>query len=79
MQKVYFCQAVPKIWVKEAFIKNDSDNYVLHFKRQDYLFSMIFCCLEKYNSLREFSEGILVYQAKKKLFELIIFPKRAIW
>ncbi|MBP6755649.1 MAG: DUF4372 domain-containing protein [Bacteroidia bacterium] len=32
-------------------IKHNSDRYVYHFKSQDHLFSMIFCCLEKCNSL----------------------------
>ncbi|WP_396179705.1 DUF4372 domain-containing protein, partial [Flavobacterium sp.] len=38
--------------IQKAVKNYDSDRYVKHFKCKDHLFSMIFCCLEKCNSLR---------------------------
>jgi hypothetical protein len=36
--------------ISKGVKKHDADQYVKHFKSQDHLFSMIFCCLEKCNS-----------------------------
>ena len=45
--------------IKKSPKKQDSDKYVKHFKCQDHLFSMVFCCLEKCDSLREVIGGML--------------------
>lgn len=39
--------------IQEAVKKDDSDRYVKNFKCHDHLFSIVVCCLEKCNSLRE--------------------------
>ena len=39
--------------VQKAVKNHDSNRCVKHYKCNDHLFSMVFCCLEKYNSLHE--------------------------
>ena len=41
--------------IEKALKKHNSNRYVKYFKYKDHLFSMVFCCLEKCNSLRDVS------------------------
>ena len=61
--------------ISKAVKKHDSDRYVKHFKCQDHLFSMVFCSLEKCNSLREVAQQWWVYRAKNQSSESTIFTK----
>jgi len=65
--------------IQKAVKKHDSDRYVKHFKCNDHFFFMVFCCLEKCNSLREVTGEMLGLRAKRKLLESIIFQKRLLW
>jgi hypothetical protein len=63
--------------VKKAVKKYDSDRYVKHFKCQDHLFSMVFCCLEKCNSLREVAAGMVGLSDKKETVRINNLPKKS--
>lgn len=63
--------------VKKAVTKHDSDRYVKHFKCQDHLFSMVFCCLEKCNSLREVAQGMLGLSGKEETVRINHLPKKS--
>lgn len=63
--------------IKKAVKKHDSDKYVKHFKCQDHLFSMIFCCLEKCNSLREVAGGMLGLSGKEETVRINHLPKKS--
>lgn len=63
--------------ISKAVKKHDSDRYVKHFKCQDHLFSMIFCCLEKCNSLREVSGGMVGLSGKEHTVRINHLPKRS--
>ena len=63
--------------VKKAVKKYDSDRYVKHFKCQDHLFSMVFCCLEKCNSLREVAAGMVGLSDKKETVRINHLPKKS--
>jgi hypothetical protein len=63
--------------IQKAVKKHDSDRYVKHFKCQDHLLSMIFCCLEKCNSLREVSGGMLGLSGKEETVRINHLPKRS--
>ena len=56
---------IPNSLVTKAVNNHNSDRYVKHFKSQDHLFSMLFCVLEKCNSLREVAQVMLVLADKK--------------
>ena len=56
---------------------HDSDRYVKHFKCQDHLFSMVFCCLEKCNSLREVAGGMLGLSGKEETVRINHLPKKS--
>ena len=61
--------------IQKTVKKHDSDSYIKHFKCQAHLSSMVFCCLEKCNSLREFAQQWWVYRAKNQSSESTIFTK----
>jgi hypothetical protein len=63
--------------IQKAVKKFDSDRYVKHFKCQDHLFSMIFCSLEKCNSLREVSGGMLGLSGKEESVRIRHLPKKS--
>ena len=63
--------------IKKAVKKHDSDKYVKHFKCQDHLFSMVFCCLEKCNSLREVAGGMLGLSGKAETVRINHLPKKS--
>ncbi len=63
--------------IKKAVKKHDSDKYVKHFKCQDHLFSMVFCCLEKCNSLREVAGGMLGLSGKEETVRINHLPKKS--
>ena len=63
--------------ISKAVKKHDSDRYVKHFKCQDHLFSMIFCCLEKCNSLREVSGGMVGLSGKEHTVRINHLPKKS--
>jgi hypothetical protein len=64
--------------INNAVIKHKSDRYVKYFKSQDHLFSMLFCVLEKCNSLREVSQGMLALDDKKENFRMSHIPKKTL-
>lgn len=68
---------IPNSIVTKAVKIHDSDRYVKHFKSQDHLFSMVFCVLEKCNSLREVAQGMLPLADKKESFRINHIPKRS--
>lgn len=61
----------------KAVQKHNSDRYVKYFKSQDHLFSMIFCCIEKCNSLREVSAGMVGLYDKKESVRINHLPKKS--
>lgn len=63
--------------ISTAVQKHNSDRYVKHFKSQDHLFSMVFCCLEKCNSLREVSSGMLGLSGKEETVRINHLPKKS--
>ncbi|MFA9191008.1 IS4 family transposase [Flavobacterium sp. FZUC8N2.13] len=63
--------------ISTAVKKHNSDRYVKYFKSQDHLFSMIFCCLEKCNSLREVSSGMLGLSGKEETVRINHLPKKS--
>ena len=63
--------------IQKAVKKHDSDRYVKHFKCKDHLFSMIFCCLEKCNSLREVSGGMVGLSGKEETVRINHLPKKS--
>jgi hypothetical protein len=63
--------------IRKAVKMYDSDKYVKHFKCQDHLFSMIFCCLEKCNSLREVAGGMVGLSDKKETVRINHLPKKS--
>ncbi len=63
--------------IQKAVKKYDSDRYVKHFKCKDHLFSMIFCCLEKCNSLREVSGGMVGLIGKEETVRMNHLPKKS--
>jgi hypothetical protein len=63
--------------ISTAVKKHNSDRYVKHFKSQDHLFSMVFCCLEKCNSLREVSSGMLGLSGKEETVRINHLPKKS--
>ena len=63
--------------IQKAVKKYDSDRYVKHFKCKDHLFSMIFCCLEKCNSLREVSGGMVGLSGKEETVRINHLPKKS--
>ena len=68
---------IPNSIVTKAVKNHNSDRYVKHFKSQDHLFSMLFCVLEKCNSLREVAQGMLALADKKESFRINHIPKRS--
>ncbi len=63
--------------ITKAVKKHNSDKYVKRFKSQDHLFSMVFCCLEKCNSLREVAGGILGISGKEESVRINHLPKKS--
>lgn len=63
--------------ILKAVQKHNSDRYVKHFKSQDHLFSMVFCCLEKCNSLREVASGMLGLSGKEETVRINHLPKKS--
>jgi len=63
--------------IRKAVEKIDSDRYVKSFKSQDHLFSMVFCCLEKCNSLREVAQGMLGLSGKEETVRINHLPKKS--
>ena len=63
--------------IRKAVKKHDSDRYVKHFKCQDHLFSMVFCCLEKCNSLREVARGMVGLSDKKETVRINHLTKKS--
>jgi hypothetical protein len=63
--------------ISKAVKKYDSDRYVKRFKCQDHLFSMVFCCLEKCNSLREVAGGMLGLSGKEEVSRISHLPKKS--
>ncbi|WP_233588608.1 DUF4372 domain-containing protein [Flavobacterium sp. LS1P28] len=63
--------------IQKAVKKHDSDRYVKHFKCKDHLFSMVFCCLEKCNSLREVAGGMLGLSGKEEAVRISHLPKKS--
>mgnify|MGYP003557754902 CR=1 FL=1 len=54
--------------IQKSVKKHDSDRYVKH---------MIFCCLEKCNSLREVSSGMLGLSGKEETVRINHLPKKS--
>ena len=63
--------------IQKSVKKNDSDRYLKRFKSQDHLFSMVFCCLEKCNSLREVAQGMLGLSGKEETVRINHLPKKS--
>ena len=63
--------------IQKAVDKHNSDRYVKSFKCQDHLFSMIFCCIEKCNSLREVSGGMMGLSGKEETLRINSLPKKS--
>lgn len=63
--------------IKKAVEKHDSNRYVKYFKSQDHLFSMVFCCLEKCNSLREVAQGMVGLLGKEETVRINHLPKKS--
>lgn len=63
--------------IQKAVEKYNSDRYVKRFKSQDHLFSMIFCRLEKCNSLREVSGGMLGLSGIEETVRINSLPKKS--
>jgi Transposase DDE domain/Domain of unknown function (DUF4372) len=63
--------------IQKAVKKHDSDRYVKCFKSKDHLFSMVFCCLEKCNSLREVAGGMLGLSGKEETVRINHLPKKS--
>lgn len=63
--------------ISKAVKKYDSDRYVKHFKCKDHLFSMVFCCLERCNSLREVSGGMVGLSGKEETVRINHLPKKS--
>lgn len=63
--------------IDKAVKKYDSDRYVKRFKCKDHLFSMVFCCLEKCNSLREVSGGMVGLSGKEETVRINHLPKKS--
>ena len=63
--------------IQKAVEKYNSDRYVKRFKSRDHLFSMIFCCIEKCNSLREVSGGMLGLSGKEETVRINHLPKKS--
>jgi len=63
--------------ISKAVKKHNADRYVKHFKSQDHLFSMIFCCLEKCNSLREVAGGMVGLSGKEEAIRINHLPKKS--
>lgn len=63
--------------IDKAVKKHDSDRYVKHFKCKDHLFSMVFCSLEKCNSLREVAGGMVGLSDKKETVRINHLPKKS--
>jgi hypothetical protein len=63
--------------ISKAVKKHDSDRYVKHFKCQDHLFSMVFCSLEKCNSLREVAAGMMGLSGKEETVRINHLPKKS--
>ena len=63
--------------ISKAVTIHNSDRYVKHFKSQDHLFSMIFCCLEKCNSLREVAGAMLGLSGKEETVRINHLPKKS--
>ena len=63
--------------IEKTFKNHNSDGYVKYFKRKDYLFSTVFCCLEKCNSLREVSGGILGLSGKEETVRINHLPRKS--
>ena len=61
----------------KAVQKHNSDRYVKHFKSQDHLISMIFCSIEKCNSLREVAAGMIGLYDKKESVRINHLPKKS--
>lgn len=68
---------IPNSIITQAVKNHNSDRYVKHFKSQDHLFSMLFCVLEKCNSLREVAQGMLALSDKKESFRIHHIPKKS--
>jgi hypothetical protein len=68
---------IPNSIITQAVKNHNSDRYVKHFKSQDHLFSMLFCVLEKCNSLREVAQGMLALSDKKESFGINHIPKKS--
>ncbi len=66
---------IPNSIITQAVKNHNSDRYVKHVKSQDHLFSMLFCVLEKCNSLREVAQGMLALSDKKESFGINHIPK----
>jgi hypothetical protein len=63
--------------ISKSVQKHNSDRYVKHFKSQDHLFSMVFCCLEKCNSLREVASGMVGLSGKEETVRINHLPKKS--
>lgn len=72
-----FISLIDDSMISKAVKKHDSDRYVKHFKCQDHLFSMVFCCLEKCNSLREVASGMVGLSGKEEIVRINHLPKKS--
>ena len=63
--------------IEKAVQIHVSDRYVKHFKSQDHLFSMVFCRLEKCNSLRQVAAGMLGLSGKEETVRINHLPKKS--
>ena len=63
--------------IEKAVKKHNSDRYVKYFKCKDHLFSMVFCCLKKCNSLREVSGGMLGLSGKEETVRINHLPRKS--
>lgn len=63
--------------INKAVKNHNSDRYVKYFKSKDHLFSMVFCCLEKCNSLREVSGGMLGLSGKEETVRINHLPRKS--
>ena len=63
--------------ISKAVKKHDSDRYVKHFKCKDHLFSMVFRCLEKCDSLREVAPAMVGLSGKEETVRINHLPKKS--
>ena len=73
-----FISLIDDSMISKAVKKHNSDRYVKHFKCQDHLLCMIFCCSEKYNSLRVVLGVMVRLSGKEHTVQIDHLPRKAL-